>query len=127
MPDVTLRATFIDGSTIRNTGWIDIESWESQDLKATLNFTPRDNKWEVLVGSMPDTSGTMKGVSINGVAYRVMGDGNVTLAAAYKNEGVATSGVMLRRMTKQARTLSGITLACNLQEYETLRTYTETP
>lgn len=128
MPDVTFRATFIDGSTVRSSGWIDVTSdWESQDLSMTISAVPRNNVWTVLAGSMPDTSGTLKGFSVNGVPYRVAGDGNVKIAADYKNEAKATSGVNIRQMTKQPRTMSEIKLTVNLQEYETLRQFITTP
>jgi hypothetical protein len=46
----------------------------------------------------------------------------VTLPAnQYKTEAVVTTGQNNRRMTKEARTLTGIVIACNAQEMETLR------
>jgi hypothetical protein len=127
MADVTVSVTFKDGSIIRAVpGFIDIENWESMDNKLTLAVTPRNNRWEVFAGAMPDTAGTLKGISIAGVPYRVLGDTNVTLPAAeYKNEPVATSGQNNRRMTKQARTLSGVIISCNVTEMETLRAIAE--
>jgi len=57
----------------------------------------------------------------------VAGDANVKIAPAYKNEAKATSGSNIRQMTRQPRTISDIKLTVNLQEYETLRGYIETP
>lgn len=126
MADVTLSATFRDGTVIRATGFIEIETWESMDEKLTLSMIPRDNRWEVFSGALTDTTGSLSGVSIAGVPYRILGDGNVSLIpAAWKNEGVPTSGTNLRRMTRQVRALSGVTLACNPQEMETLRAIAE--
>jgi hypothetical protein len=122
MADVTLAATFKSGAVIRATGFIDLENWESMDGKLTLSMTPRDNNWEVFSGTAPDDSGTMKSVSIAGVTYRVLGDTNVSLPAnGWKTEAVTTSGYNNRRMTKEARTLSGVVISCNAQEMETLR------
>ena len=122
MADVTLAATFKSGAVIRGYGFIDIENWESMDGKLTLTMTPRDNHWEVFSGAAPDDSGTLKSVSIAGVTYRVLGDTNITLIPSeWKNEAVATSGSNNRRMTKQARTLTGVVISCNAQEMETLR------
>ena len=122
MADVTLAATFRSGAVIRATGFIDVENWESMDGKLTLTMTPRDNQWEVFSGTSPDDSGTLKSISIAGVTYRVLGDTNVTLPAnQYKTEAVVTTGQNNRRMTKEARTLTGIVIACNAQEMETLR------
>ncbi len=126
MADVTLSATFKDGSVIRATGFIDAENWENLDNKLTINMIPRDNHWEVFVGPLTDTSGTIKGISVAGVPYRVQGDTNVTLPASeWKNEAVITSGANNRRMTKISRALTGIIISCNLQELETLRLIAE--
>lgn len=122
MADVTLSATFKSGAVIQAVGFIDAENWESMDGKLTLNMTPRDNHWEVFSGASPDDSGTLKSVTIAGVTYRVLGDTNITLPTSeWKNEPVPTSGSNNRRMTKQARTLTGVVISCNAQEMETLR------
>lgn len=122
MADVTLSATFRDGTIIRATGFIELETWESMDEKLTLTMIPRDNRWEVFSGTLPDTTGSLSGVSIAGVPYRILGDGNVSMIPSeWKNEAVPTSGTNLRRMTRQARALSGVTIACTPTELETLR------
>ncbi|MBE3064731.1 MAG: hypothetical protein IMZ69_06900 [Spirochaetes bacterium] len=122
MADITLAVTFADGTVLRSVGFIDIESWESESNKMTLSMTPRDNKWETFSGSQLDTHGTPRKVAINGVTYRALPDTNVSLIPSeFKNEGQPTSGGNTRKMTKQLRTLSGITIACNAVERETLR------
>jgi hypothetical protein len=124
--DVTLSAEFVDGTVIRGTGWIDIESWESESNKLTLTMTPRDNKWEVFAGTRGDDAGTPKRISVAGVTYRVLADANLSLQPSeYKNEAVPHSGGNLRKMTRQARALTGITIACTAQERETLREIAE--
>lgn len=126
MADVTLAATFKSGTVIRATGFINVDNWESMDGKLTVEMTPRDNKWEVFAGASPDDAGTLKSISIAGVTYRVLGDTNVTLPAAeWKNEPIPTSGYNNRRLTKQARTLTGVVISCNAQEMETLRAIAE--
>jgi hypothetical protein len=127
MGDVTLAATFIDGTVIRASGFIDIEGWESESNKLTLGMFPRDNKWEVFAGSGdPDRAGSLKSVSIAGVTYCVLGDANLSLLPAeYKNEALPTSGGNIRKMTKQVRALTAVTISCNAQERETLRAIAE--
>ena len=81
----------------------------------------------MFAGAIPDTVGTMKGMSIGGVPYRVAGDCNVAVPPGYKNEAQENSGPNMRKMTKQARAITGIVLVVNLTEYETLRTLADTP
>jgi hypothetical protein len=122
MADVTLSATFKSGAVVRATGFIKLENWESMDGKLTLSMTPRDNHWEVFSGTSPDDSGTMKSVTIAGVTYRVAGDTNIIFPASeWDNEPVTSSGYNNRKMTKVARTLSGVVILCNAGEMETLR------
>ncbi len=127
MGDVTLAATFIDGTVIRAVGFIDIESWESESNKLTLGMFPRDNRWETFAGTVePDRAGSLKSVSIAGVTYRVLGDANLTLQPSeYKSEALPTSGGNIRKMTKQVRALTGVAISCNAQERETLRQIAE--
>ena len=126
MADVTLAMTFADGTIVRGVGFIDIEGWESESNKLTLGMFPKDNKWENFTGSGGDISGSIRKLTINGVTYRVLGDTNVTLKAAeYKNEAVPTSGGNLRKMMKQVRELTGVAIACNPTERETLRVIAE--
>jgi hypothetical protein len=127
MADVTLSPSFIDGSVLRAKGWIHMDNWESESGKLTISAIPRDNRWSVFAGQYPDTVGTMRGMVINGVPYRTSGDCNVAVPPGYKNEAQETSGANMRKMTKQARAITGIVLVVNLTEYETLRTLADTP
>ena len=125
MPDVTLFVELANGTTLRAQGTIDAESWESQDNKLTLTLLPHDNVWTVASGS-GDISGTIRRVTVAGVTYRALGDTNLNLVPqAYKNEMVPTSGGNMLKKTKQVRTLTGVTLACNATEVEALRALAE--
>ena len=128
MPDVTMTANFIDGSVITAQGFIDIQSWESQENKLTLTMFPRNNQWTVVGALTTDLSGTLKSVVISGVTYYAMGDANLDLQPAeYKNEVVMTSaGNVIRKQTRQSRDLKNVVIKCNATERETLRTIAET-
>lgn len=125
MADVTLFVELANGTTLRAQGQIDAESWESQDNKLTLTLLPHDNAWSVASGT-GDVSGTIRRVAIAGVTYRALGDTNTNLVPqAFKNEMVPTSGGNMLKKTKQVRTLTGVTLACNAAEVEALRAIAE--
>ena len=126
MPDVTLFVQLANGTTLRAQGAIDAEGgWESQDNKLTLTLLPHDNTWSIASGS-GDISGTILKVTIAGVTYRALGDTNVNLVPSqFKNEMVPTSGGNMLKKTKQVRTLSNVTLACNSVEVEALRAIAE--
>jgi hypothetical protein len=125
MADVTLFVELANGTTLRAQGTIDAESWESQDNKLSVSLLPHDNTWSVFSGS-GDVSGTIRKVTIAGVTYRALGDTNINLVPqAYKNEMVPTSGGNMLKKTKQVRTVTGVTLACNATEVEALRVIAE--
>lgn len=125
MADVTLFVELANGTTLRAQGAIDAESWESQDNKLTLTLLPHDNTWTLASGS-GDISGTIRKVAIAGVTYRALGDTNINLVPSqHKNEMVPTSGGNMLKKTKQVRTLTGVTLACNATEVEALRAVAE--
>jgi hypothetical protein len=126
MADVTLSKTYADGTVLKATGFIDIESWESESNKMTLSMFPRDNKWETFAGTALDTHGTLRKIAINGVTYRALAEINVTLQPSeYKNEAQPTTGGNTRKMTKQVRSAGGIVISCNAVEREELRKISE--
>ena len=63
---------------------------------------------------------------IDGVTYNVPVDANFEFTLArFKNEAVPTSGVNLRKMTRQAQEVKAA-LMCNTDEAMTLKTLSET-
>jgi hypothetical protein len=46
--DITLAYTTAAGDTYRATGWIDFESWNNQDNKATVTLFPRQG-WDSFI------------------------------------------------------------------------------
>jgi hypothetical protein len=70
---------------------------------------------------MPDISGTLRKVTLDGVTFDVMADTNVTaMGSNIESDGVPTSGRLMRKMTKRADTREGVVLACNGAEFELL-------
>jgi hypothetical protein len=121
MADVTLSATFADGTIIVTAGFIHIEDWKSADQKMTLTLFPRNNVWQTFVGSLTDTSGSLRNIDIAGVPYRVIGDTDVTMIPSnFKNEAVATSGSNIRKMTRVVSELRDVIIECNAAERVTL-------
>jgi len=47
--DIPMSYETAGGDVYRATGWIDFESRETEELKATVKMTPRNNKWEAFV------------------------------------------------------------------------------
>jgi len=127
MADVTMSYQTADGSTFSATGWIHFDTRETEDYKATLELHPR-NDWASLgSATSPDTTGTMRKLTINGITYDVLSDANFSeTPSIYKNESVPTSGRTLRKMTKQAPIVKSVTIACNATERGQLKTLAET-
>lgn len=126
MADVTLSVKYADGTILRATGFINIESYNNQDNKLTVGLFPRDNTWSVFSGS-GDTSGSLRYVSIAGVTYQVAADADANYQpSGYKNEAVMTgSGPTVRKQTRQERSITGIVLLVNAKEVEALRAVAE--
>lgn len=122
MPDVTMSYQTADGSTFSAQGSIHIESRETQDYKMTLELHPATD-WATLGNtSSPDTAGTLRKLTINGITYRVMADTNFSEAVSNKkNERIATSGASMRKMTAQVPIVKSVTIACNQQERAQLK------
>jgi hypothetical protein len=126
MADITMSYTTADGSSFSATGWIHIESRETEDYKASLELHPRTD-WTSLGGANQDVSGTMKKLTLDGITYDVLPDSNFSESVAkFKNETVPTSGRTLRKMTRQAPIVKSVTIACNQIERDRLKALAET-
>jgi hypothetical protein len=126
MADVTLGLTFQDGTVLRAQGFINIENWEPELQKLTMDLLPRDNRWEAAVGSNLDNHGSIRKLTVNGITYRVFPDSNPPfIPTQYKSEAQPTSGVNTRKMTKQVRSIMGLAISCNPVERSTLVTVAE--
>jgi hypothetical protein len=70
---------------------------------------------------MPDISGTLRKVTIDGTTFDVMADTNVTeMGSNFLNEAIPTSGRNMRKIVTQANIREGIVIACNGAERELL-------
>lgn len=75
-----------------------------------------------------DIVGTPKSVTIDGVSYDVQADADITQNnSRYDNEGQATSGRVMQKMTRRVQTAEGIALATNAEEDDNLKTRSDTP
>lgn len=71
---------------------------------------------------MGEASGSLRGVILDGLAYRVPADINVSLnLSEYENENVATSGLSVQKKTLRSPDAEGVVLIANPIEQETLR------
>lgn len=122
MPDVTMSVTLIDGSVLRGVGKIATDTWETQDGKLTLSLIPKDNRWEVVVGSATGVFGSLKKVTLNGQTFDVLTDANFSLVPSeYGIEGRSTSGNTIYVYTKRPRVLSQVTLQTGVAGAEQIR------
>jgi hypothetical protein len=79
-----------------------------------------------------DISGSIRNVAINGIAYRVAADCNLTMPlSGYETTTVPSSGSNMFKMVKRSRIVEGLVLLTNQDERaqlqieaETLSTYT---
>lgn len=75
-----------------------------------------------------DIVGTPKSVTIDGVSYDVQADADITQNnSKYENEGQATSGRVMQKMTRRVQAAEGVALATNAEEDENLRSRSDTP
>lgn len=71
---------------------------------------------------MGEASGTLRGVTLDGLAFRVPADINVTLnLSEYENENIPTSGKSVNKKTLRSPDAEGVVLIANPVEQETLR------
>ena len=71
---------------------------------------------------MGEASGTLRGVTFDGLAFRVPADINVTLnLSEYENENIPTSGLSVPKKTLRSPDAEGVVLIANPIEQETLR------
>lgn len=69
-----------------------------------------------------DIAGTIQKCSINGLAFDVMADSNISLMGSlYENDGIPTSGRTIRKMTKRVQTAEGLVIAANSSERKILQ------
>lgn len=72
--------------------------------------------------SNKDLAGSIRKVTLDGVTYDAMGDSNVgETGGPWENDGVATSGRNIRKMTKRVDLRDGLVLAANGAEFEQLK------
>ena len=127
MADITMSYQTADGSTFSATGFIHIDSRETEDYKATLELHPRTD-WVSLGGANQDVSGTMKKLTLAGITYDVLSDSNFNEAVSkYKNESMPSSGRTMRKMTRQAPIVKSVTILANQIERDRLKALAETP
>ena len=130
MPDVTLSYQTADGSAWSAQGWVHFDSWETADLKGTVELHPR-GQWASLANTTaPNTTGTIRKVSIDGITYDAQADASLNATPArMKNESIATSNPNrnMRKMTAQAMVVKSVTLAVNALERARLQSLAETP
>lgn len=70
---------------------------------------------------MSRISGTLRSATINGVAYDVMADTNVSIMLnEYENESVATSGKPVHKKTKRVAQVESLVLATSWEEKKDL-------
>jgi len=71
---------------------------------------------------MGEASGTLRGVTLDGLAFRVPADINVTLnLSEFENENIPTSGRSVQKKTLRSPDAEGVVLIANPVEQETLR------
>jgi hypothetical protein len=75
---------------------------------------------------MPDISGSIKGVSLEGVAYRVAADANISRRPInIENSMVPTSGKAMRKIVKMVPQAEGVVLVVNPGEMDTIKALAE--
>ena len=75
---------------------------------------------------MPDVSGSIRKVTLDGVTYDVMADANVSeVGSAFENTMIPTSGQSVKKMQKRVQTREGIIIACNGADRELLQALSE--
>ncbi len=71
---------------------------------------------------MGEASGSLRGVVLDGLTYRVPADINISLnLSEYENENMATSGLSVQKKTLRSPDAEGVVLIANPIEQETLR------
>ena len=75
---------------------------------------------------MSDTTGTPRKLTLDGTAFDVMADTNISEAGSrFENEAVPTSGRTMKKMTRRSQGVEGGTIACNGDERTLLREFDE--
>lgn len=75
---------------------------------------------------MADVSGTLRGVTLNGVAFNVMGDTDISeMGGAFEVEIIPTSGPGMKKMTRRNETRESVVVACSDSERELLQSLSE--
>lgn len=71
---------------------------------------------------MGEASGTLRGVTLDGLSFRVPADINITLnLSEYENENIPTTGKSVPKKTLRSPDAEGVVLIANPVEQETLR------
>ena len=75
---------------------------------------------------MSDVSGTLRGVSIEGIPYRVAADVNVTFTVStFEKSKVPSSGRAMTKMVKRVPAMEGIQLLVNGSELNAIKVAAE--
>lgn len=75
---------------------------------------------------MADVSGTLRGVTLDGVAFNVMADSDVSeMGGAFEVEIIPTSGPGMKKMTRRNQTRESVVLSCSDSERELLQALSE--
>lgn len=73
-----------------------------------------------------DVAGSVRGVAIDGIPYRVAGDANFSQQTVnVENSMIPSSGVAMRKMTKKVPVVEGVTLLVNNVEMEAIKSRAE--
>lgn len=77
---------------------------------------------------MPDVTGTIRSVTLDGVSLDAMADTNISeIGSLFLNESIPTSGRNMRKMTKRSENREGVVVACNGFERDILKALSERP
>ena len=75
---------------------------------------------------MGDVSGSIRKVTLDGTTFDVAADTNIKeTVSGYENDVVPTSGRNIRKMTKRAEVVEGVTILANGHEREILKELAE--
>ena len=75
---------------------------------------------------MADVSGTLRGVTLDGVAFNVMGDADISeMGGGVEVEMIPTSGPAMKKMTRRNQTRESVVLSCSDAERELLQELSE--
>jgi len=75
---------------------------------------------------MPDTTGSIRKLTLDGVTFDVMADTNVNeMGSRYEVEAVPTSGRSLKKMVRRSEDRESVVVACNGAEREILKELAE--